>query len=97
MKLQCSLLACIVRVLRVTDEDSLFKIAEYDPRSLSLSVIIAFKGTNFYIFIVVLHIYSKILGNRLAAQKQKFDPYQISSSIYLLPVVNVLARQLQNM
>ena len=47
MKLQYNPLTFIASLLRVTDEDSLSEMTH----ALSLSVFIAFKGTNFYIFI----------------------------------------------
>ena len=46
--LQYNLLAFIASFLRVTDEDSLSQIAQYDPGSVFG---FALKGTNFYLFI----------------------------------------------
>ena len=47
------ILAFIAGLLRVTDEDSLSQLAQNGPLFL-LNVFTAFKGTNFYIFILML-------------------------------------------
>ena len=44
------LLAFIACLLRVTGEDSVSEIAQYDTHS-GFECVIAFKGTNFYTFI----------------------------------------------
>ena len=81
MKVQYNILAVIAKVLRVTDEDLLSEMRNM-THTLSLSVFIAFKGTNFHILLSIK--YKRIAYMDESLNKAVHKIYSLMSRIGLL-------------